>query len=83
MNIFEEIKKIANKRIAIDYVIIIDERDGRLGYTISLWNDSSFSGELIDSQNFDSLEKGLEWGINKAKEKLGILTERKIVDKLI
>lgn len=72
MNIFEEIKKIANRGIAIDYVIVINEIDEKIGFTISLWKESSFSGELIDGQNFDELEKGLEWGINKAKEKLGL-----------
>lgn len=71
LNIFEEIKKIANRGIAIDYVIVINEIDEKIGFTISLWKESSFSGELIDGQNFDELEKGLEWGINKAKEKLG------------
>jgi hypothetical protein len=81
VNILKEIMNLAEKGVAIDYVVVDQKENGSYmdgealkTYTVSVFESSSL-GEDIDSQCFDDLEKGLLWGIERARDYLESITD--------
>lgn len=79
MDVFEEIIKLANKKIYIEYSIVNQEENGNkkiygndiqdITYTIYIGFESYYKNP-IDDMSFDDLEEGLKWGIEIGKKYL-------------